>query len=192
MFTGETEAAVLEETTAQAETDPFAFPKLDLSNPTWDLFIIVFFVIAALLYGLSLGRDRIIVILVSIYMALAVVDAIPDFVVDVTLNDQLAFQLTTFIALFIALFFLISRSALMRTIGAAAEQDGRWYHTILFSFLHVGLLLSITMSFLPADIIAKFAPLTQTLFTHEWARFGWIASPILAMILFGSRQKIEK
>ena len=57
--------------------------NVDLKNPSWDLFIALFFVIGALLYGFSLGRDRIIVIMVSIFMALAVVDAMPNFVVNV-------------------------------------------------------------------------------------------------------------
>ncbi len=180
------EQATETQATTEEVTDPQLF-GMDLSNPSWDLFIIVFFVIAALLYGLSLGRDRIIVILVSIYMSLAVVHVIPDFVLNIGFNDEFAFQITTFIAVFVVLFFLISRSALLRTIGAGSSE-GKWYQTIIFSVLHVGLLISITMSFLPGTIMEKFAPLTQQVFTNEWAAFGWIIAPIVAMILFGSRK----
>lgn len=176
------------QTTAEQTEEEAQFLGVDLSSPTWDLFIIVFFVIAALLYGLSLGRDRIIVILVSIYMSLAVVQSIPEFVLEVGFNDQFAFQITTFIAVFIVLFFLISRSALLRTIGSGSSS-GKWYQTIVFSILHVGLLISITMSFLPATIMEKFAPMTQQVFTNEWAAFGWILAPIVAMILFGNKNK---
>jgi len=49
----------------------FYYFRLD-KNQHGDLFIILFFVIAAFLYGFSLGRDRIVAILVSIYMGLAV------------------------------------------------------------------------------------------------------------------------
>lgn len=167
------------------------FSQFNFNNPSWDMFIVLFFVVASLLYGFSLGRDRIIVILVSIYMSLTVVHAIPDFVLHVTFNGQYAFQITTFITLFVILFFLISRSALRRTLGANAN-DGTWYQTIIFSFLHVGLMISITLSFLPAHIIQKFAPLTQTIFTHEWPAFGWIIAPIIAMMLFGRSKKEEE
>src|SRR5512143_4108673 len=54
-----------------------AVAGINWAAPTWDLFIVLFFVVTVFLYGLSLGRDRIIVILVSIYMALAVVSNAP-------------------------------------------------------------------------------------------------------------------
>lgn len=172
----------------QIKEDGGLIKNLDLQNPSWDLFIGLFFVIGALLYGFSLGRDRIIVIMVSIFMALAVVQTMPQFVVDIAFNGQSAVQVTTFISLFIVLFFLISRSALLRTLGAGLS-NGKWYQTIVFSVLHVGLLISITMSFLPQDILTKFTPQTQQLFTGEWPRFLWIIAPILAMILFGGKDE---
>lgn len=162
--------------------------QIDLANPSWDMFVVLFFIAGALLYGFSLGRDRIIVILVSIYMALAVVHAIPDFILDVSFNNSFAFQITTFISVFVVLFFLISRSALLRTIGQGASR-GKWYQTVIFSFMHVGLLISIAMSFLPPNLMQKFAPLTQTIFTNEWAMFAWIAAPIAAMVIFGSKSE---
>jgi len=165
-----------------------SWARIDFQNPSWDLFVVLFFVVASLLYGFSLGRDRIIIILISIYMALAVVQALPDFVLKVTLDQQVAFQITTFISLFVVLFFLISRSALMRTIGAGASDNGKWYQTIVFSVLHIGLLISITMSFLPLEALNKFAPLTKQIFTGEWEKFGWIIAPMLAMIIFGSKE----
>ena len=40
-------------------------PPLNFASPTWDLFIILFFVVVSLLYGMSLGRDRILAIIVA-------------------------------------------------------------------------------------------------------------------------------
>ena len=159
-------------------------------NSPWDLSILLFFIVSAFLYGFSLGRDRIIVILVSIYMSLAVVEALPNFVLNINFNQNFAFQITAFIAMFVVLFFFISRSAILRTIGSELS-DGKWYQTIVFSILHVGLLISVTMSFLPAEIMNRFTPFTQRIFTGEWQRFAWIAAPILMMIIFGSRKQEE-
>ncbi len=167
------------------------FGQIDWVNPSWDTFIVIFFLVSSLLYGVSLGRDRIIVILVSIYMALAAIYTMPEFVLNITVNGQYAFQVGAFIAIFVALFFILSRSALMRTIGLKAS-NGRWYQTLIFSFLHVGVLLAITLSFLPEQMIIDNAPLTHTLFTHEWALFLWIIGPIVAMIVFGSREKADE
>lgn len=159
---------------------------LDWANPSWDVFIFLFFIVSSLLYGISLGRDRIIIIMVSMYMSLALIKVMPDFVLNIMVNGQYAYQIGTFITLFVVLFFLLSRSALSRTLGLNA-RDGSWYQTLIFSILHVGLLLSITLSFLPPEMLEKFAPVTRELFTQKWSQFFWIATPILAMIVFGGR-----
>lgn len=155
------------------------------SQPTWDVFIVLFFIIAGFLYGLSLGRDRIIVILVSIYMALAVVNTAPylaNVTAEIGVSSLFAVKISTFIAVFIALFILLSRSALLSTI-ASSDSHGSWWQVLLFSFLHVGLLTSITLSFLPESALDKLAPLTRTLFATQFANFLWILAPIVAMII---------
>ncbi len=159
--------------------------SLNFSNPTWDLFILLFFVVVAILYGLSLGRDRILVILVSIYMALAVVANAPflqKFTTSITINEAFAFKVSAFVAIFLLTFFLISRSGLMKTLGASGSR-GSWWQVILFSFLHVGLLISVTLSFLPGEVADRLAPITKTIFLGEAGRFVWIVAPILVMAI---------
>jgi hypothetical protein len=145
---------------------------------------VLFFLVTVFLYGLSLGRDRVIVILVSIYMALAVVNSAP-FIkqVDASVNigQWFAFKVTTFLGLFVLLFFLMSRSALQNTFGKLA--NGAWWQVMLFSTFHVGLLVSITLSFLPPDAVNALAPITRQVFASEMARFLWIVAPIGAMSL---------
>jgi hypothetical protein len=164
------------------------FNNINWSTPSWDLFVIAFFIISAFIYGISLGRDRIIVILVSIYMSLAVVNTIPSAVFNIGIDKVHAFQITAFVVVFIALFFLLSRSGLMKTFGAMAAQ-GPFWQVILFSILHVGLLVSIGMSFLPEVALVKFAPITQTIFTNEWMQFAWVAAPVVAMLLIKPEEK---
>lgn len=171
-------------TTIAANTSNwFSGLNLNWSEPSWDLFIILFFVIAALLYGMSLGRDRIIVILISIYMALAVVNAAPYInTLGKEINQMFVLKITSFVAIFVALFFFLSRSALLATV-ASSDAKGKWWQVIIFSFLHVGLLISITLSFLPASATKHLAPFTQNVFVSDLARFLWIIAPILLMVL---------
>ena len=87
--------------------------SMDWSNPTWGMLLLGFFLAGSLIYGLSLGRDRIIVIMVSIYMALAVVNFAPfisTFNAEVNINDSLSFRVVAFIGLFLLLFFYRSDS----------------------------------------------------------------------------------
>ena len=168
-----------------------AFYQIDWTNPSWDLFIILFFVVAAFFYGFSLGKDRILVILVSIYMSLAVVSYAPfisDFSAEISINQGFVFKITSFLVIFLVLFFIISRSAVSRTLGAADVQ-GNLIQVIIFSCLYVGLLISIVMSYLPDVLLNKFAPLTQQIFTSEIGRLAWIGLPIIAMVILGRNKE---
>jgi len=172
---------------------------IDWTRPTWDLFIILFFIVAAFLYGLSLGRDRIIVILVSIYMSLAIVEHAPflnsqwlhDWINNLV-NQFFVFQISAFVILFIAFFLIITRSALIKTI-AASDTAGPWWQVLLYSVLHVGLIVSIILSYLPSETVEEvLAPLTRQIFTTDVALSVWMIGPIVAMFIFkgtGARKK---
>ena len=170
------------------------FQTLSWSAPTWDLFILLFFLIGALLYGLSLGRDRVIIILVSVYMALAVVSNTPVLskinLLTLNLNDNSVLKITVFLGLFVALFFLLSRSALLRTIGSSTAP-GSWWQTILFSILQVGLLISITLSFLPKDITQGLSDGTKQVFMSDYGRSAWMTMPIFLMVIAPKPRKSE-
>ncbi len=167
--------------------------NINWSTPTWDLFIAIFFIVGAFLYGFSLGRDRVIVILVSIYMALAVINTAPYLDTlsgkDISINfgPNFAFKVTLFLGVFVALFFLLSRSALSRTFGGVSA--GSWWQVILFSFLHVGLLISVILSFLPISAAEHLMPITRQVFMSDLGQFLWITTPIVAMIIFRGGEK---
>jgi hypothetical protein len=185
----------------QATQSTNVLQHIDWTRPTWDLFIILFFVVAAFLYGLSLGRDRIIVILVSIYMSLAIVEHAPFLnspgfqqTINGVVSQFFVFQISAFIFLFITFFLVISRSALLKTI-ASADSPGPWWQVLLYSILHVGLIVSIVLSYIPKETLETvLAPLTRQVFTMPWAQSAWILAPIVAMIIFkgGASEKKKR
>ncbi len=191
--------AYAQEAANAAQSSAQFMQNIDWTRPTWDLFIILFFVVAAFLYGLSLGRDRIIVILISIYVSLALVDHAPFFnspQVQDWLHNLLGqifvVQISAFLFLFIFLFVVITRSALMKSIGSA-DTAGPWWQVLLFSIMHVGLLVSIILSYLPAETVQDvLAPLTKQLFATESAQSFWIIAPIVALFVLkgtGARKR---
>lgn len=167
---------------------PF-FGHLDLATPTWDVFLLLFFLIGALLYGLTLGRDRIVVIMVSIYMGLAVVTNAPyirDISASVSVNN-FAMRIGTFLGVFVLLFFFLSKNALIRSLDTGG--GGRLFQTVMFSVLHVGLLLSVGLSFLPESALGVFSDQTKLVFVSDPAKFVWLVAPIAAMMIFSGRKE---
>lgn len=158
--------------------------------PTWDLFIGIFFVITALIYGLSLGRERVLVILVSIYMAFAVASNLPFINEEVAqkFNFGPAFVMRTvvFLVLIAALFFLFSRMGLFMSSGSRTSLP----LVALFSILHVGLFITVIFSFMPAAFISGVSETTQVLFDSDMGRFLWILSPVIALYLAKSKDSV--
>ena len=168
-----------------------ALTNVNWLNPSWDLFIVLFFIVASLIYGISLGRDRIIVILVAIYMSLAIVNYIPflsTFNANISVNDAFALRVSVFLGIFIILFFFLAHSALIRTLGHGATQ-GKLWQVMIFSFLHVGLLISVTLSFFPTELADVLSPLTQMFFVSDIARAVWVLLPVMVMALFGGKHE---
>ena len=167
-----------------------AVSEVNWAQPTWDLFIILFFVAIVFFYGIMLGRDRVVVILVSIYMALAVVSNVPVIgQLRETVDDGFAtHRILAFIGIFALLFFLLSRSAVMRSFNSLGT--GSLLQAMIFSFLHVGLLISVTLSFLPPEAIGGLANFTQGMFVSDFGRLFWITTPILGIVaLKGNSQE---
>lgn len=164
------------------------FKGVDFGAPSWDLFILIFFVVAVFVYGFSLGRNRIVVILVAIYMALAVVNTAPfidewvERAVNIDVGQVFAFKLGLFLVVFALLFFLFSRSTLLHSVSGH-ERRGAWWQIPIFSILHIGLLLSIALSFLPQDSLYSLSAFTREVFTSDIGKFVWITLPIGAMII---------
>lgn len=184
---------MLQTATVNLESATEFFTTLDWANPSWDVFLIVFFLLASLIYGISLGRDRIMVILVAIYMSLAVVTYVPfirEFNASVSLNDSFAFKVSVFLGLFILLFFFLSHSALIKTF-AAKTQQGKIWQIIILSFLQTGLLISVTLSFFPQDASPWLSDFTKQLFVSDAAKAVWIILPIALMGIIGKRSKEE-
>lgn len=166
-----------------------ALAGLNLTAPSWDLFILIFFAVAVFIYGFSLGRNRIVVILIAIYMALAVVNSAPflNKWIEKALSlggmgQVFVFKLGLFLLVFAILFFLFSRSRLLLGMGGE-ERHGAFWQIPIFSVLHIGLLLSIALSFLPAESLLQLAPFTREIFSSDIGRFVWITAPIAAMII---------
>lgn len=168
-----------------------ALQNINWSTPSWDIVILLFFVVASVIFGLSLGRQRTVVTIVSVYMALAVEKYAPvaqKWLGDGFVNNALI-QTVGFIAIFVLIFFLFSHSGLMRNLVGNRGDDGPWYHSILLAFALVGLLITAVLSYLPPDALGQLSENTRKAFATPDAQFIWHIIPLAAMALVGKKRK---
>ncbi|MFA6410896.1 MAG: hypothetical protein WCW26_04985 [Candidatus Buchananbacteria bacterium] len=161
-----------------------SFFGINWTTPTWDLIILLFLIVSVLIYSFTLGRDRIVAVLVSTYLALAVTTNLPFMnkaSAWLSQNQVFGYQIPVFLLVFAILFFMLSRSALTQGIS---NLSGSWWQVVVLSLLQVGLLISIILSFLPQTVANSFSEFTKIIFISDWGKFCWIILPILALVFF--------
>lgn len=167
---------------------------LDFNSPSWDLFIFLFFIVATFVYGFTLGRSRIILLLISTYMALALVHAATlansASTQSLTIGSSPFFiiQITAFIGAMLLIFFFLSGSALRRALSMEDVQGKAW-QIIALSILHAGLLIASVLSLIPVAERAGLLGVTRNLFTSNTALFIWTLLPILVMMMIRDEEE---
>jgi hypothetical protein len=156
-------------------------------SPSWDLFILSFWLVASVLFAFAAGRGRMLLILISTYMSQLLVMKAPflSHVVSDKLHvggDTLP-QLAAFVILFLVFFVFLGRYAFRST--ADGRQILALPFTLIFTVLQVGLLVNIVLTYLPDPVKNSFTPLIQFLFLHPNAGFIWLVAPVLFLIIIG-------
>ncbi len=164
---------------------------LGWASPSWDILLILFFIVAAVVFSMSFGRRRVIVLLFSIYISLAVVNTLPylENIFSSNWIDKLfAVKIAVFLSVFIGLFTFLNKSALLRYMRGSSQYTPSW-QIMALSLLYTGLLISLTLSFLPAYLVEYLSFFTKSVFVSEGAQFFWIVAPILTLGLIKKPSK---
>lgn len=161
--------------------------NMNWGAPSWDLFIFASWALVSVIYSFSAGRGRVINILLSVYIAKLLVLQMP-FLTD-SLSRNLSGttaslqQLVAFLIVFLVLFVLLGRFVFK------TSADGRHISSmvfgLVFSFLQIGLLINIILTFLPPATQSNFSLLVQTLFIKDPVSLIWLVVPIVFLAVLG-------
>lgn len=151
-----------------------------ISHPTWDMVTVFALIAAGFFYGISAGKWRIGATILYTYTTLAIFSSLPldTWIKSYNLGQEFAIKIGIFLLLF--LFFAIMLGSRNRR-GIAFSRA--WWQVFLLSFLQVGLLIHIFVSFLPKDKIMLLAPITRTVFANPSLHLWWLGVPLAVLIL---------
>lgn len=156
--------------------------------PSGDIFMLILFGTAVLLYSFFVSRKHIILILVSLYSALAVMLATPlliSYLASVPADQYVLYRVSTFVGLFLLFFLLFSQRASLRT-----ESDYNWFQAFIMSFLQVGLLASSIILLLPDSLVPS--EIAKAVFTGDVQRTFWMVAPALGLLVMKRRDSTPK
>jgi hypothetical protein len=152
-----------------------------LSNPTWDILLLLFFFFAVFVYGMVIGRNKIIVLLLASYPAALINEYLPfpeSFLNRLNDYQNLFAKAFTFFVLTLFIFWILNKSGFSKR-----ELNKKTGQVLFLSFLSVGLWANIVFGYvvLMNSEILKLAPITQLLFGSDLAHFIWFVIPICAL-----------
>lgn len=159
---------------------------------SWDWIMALVLLGVALVYGLSMGRNRLVTVMLGVYLSYFLTRAIPW--KDLTFlgtksGPDSTIQIFIFLALALGFFFAIPHSAFKSSLRLGGRGHGSWWRILVLSILQIGLILALTISFLPVKTVAVLSPLAQSIFIGSVAQFLWLLLPILAIMFLGSGRK---
>ena len=161
--------------------------------PTWDLVIILFFILA-IGYGLILGRDKVVVTLISTYIGFVVANEFGN-TIYALLTGQSVFGGNIWIQTNLSIFFIktVLFVLLIVLLGAkggymASSASGGVKSGILtgvLSFLNAGLIVSSLIWFLTDA--ARLALISQSHLASliVSARNWWLILPVIVLLVAG-------
>jgi hypothetical protein len=137
--------------------------------------------VVLVLYGLSVGRTRALVSLLSIYFAYLLTVLFP-FLPWLMQRVPSRFEQFTPVALFVVLYvltFMILTQSLLH--GRVTLGEISVWHVLIISVVQVGLLTSICMSLLPNDESANLLGPLSRWFGSQRALWSWAVASLLIM-----------
>jgi len=164
-------------------------------TPSWDLFIVLFFVIMGV-YGFLLGRSRVFTILINSYVGLVIATQLGSYAFDYlarATSVSHSFNVSMFgakIFVFVAIIFILTLNKELS--GSGDEGGSNTAITAIYGILAAGLILSSVFSFMgEAERQALFN--TSTLAARVYAiQYAWLLGPILVVIVSNVVSRFKK
>lgn len=160
----------------------FMIGSLAVSRAVLFLLIVAF---TSILYGVFVGRDRVVHVLISLYLALAIVTNVPilSYLYQVFHSvHNITVQLLWFLGVFVVIFFVLWRSHILRGM---AQARGRVWESCLFSVLQATLTLTMIGILLPTEATKSLPSLFINLFLSDIGRSLWLLAPFVALAVLG-------
>lgn len=157
--------------------------SVSLTNPSWDLFVLVTFAVVICAYLFRFGKDRAFLILISTYISFALIEKLPliEKVAGVSLKNTPTDKALIFLAGIFAVYFILSRSAFTSVSRIVSKKS--WFPTLVLSFLQVGLIISLIISFLSPAEVKDLSAFLRYFFATDSAQFFWLVAPFAAIFL---------
>ena len=140
-----------------------------------------------LVWGLSLGRTKSVISLLSIYVGFAIATVFP-YYQTISTSSPLAdewMRVGLFGVSVVAVFLIFTMSFLRKRLSSG---EYNLIGVLVITTLQIGLLISCAASFMPANVVVSYLGSFASFFVGP-ALFAWFVAPLGGLLLLGYVQK---
>ena len=147
-------------------------------NISRDIALLIIIGLLSLFSAMIIGRQRLVSVLLSTYISMAVVTVLPkDFMANTS------YKLILFLVL-IAFFTLSGK----RFLSGSLAFGSKIWKLFIFSFLEIVFIMSVIFSIIPKSMALDYVSSSAySYFTSGWFPFIWLAAPLMLLLIFCRR-----
>lgn len=154
-----------------------------------NILVLLFALVMVGLYGFFLERHQVVIALFATYTGFLLANFFPSNVWDIgDWIDSWWGRLVIFIVSLLLTALILSKTYILRS-RYTTNFIVRWYQAFVSGVLYTGLLTSIILVILPANILRQFSPWFLDLFISDTARFLWFLLPVLGLLFMRSKRR---
>jgi len=160
------------------------FMKFGLpSNLAGELSFLVLFFLLSVVFGMLIGRFRLINVLINIYIAVAILTVIPKEIIR-------PYSLATLFIFLVTIIALIMVDSHLFDIHIAGSGGSFFWRLFVMSFFEAGLIFSVLLSFWGAKITSDFfSENIYNLFASSYSRIFWMLAPLFVLFFINKKEK---
>lgn len=153
------------------------FSSIGISaNLMQDIIFLAIIVLISFVFGMFIGRYRLVTVLINIYISLALLEAVPK-------NYLLSYSYNL-LFFFVLLISLTLAGKKLFEIHISGAGSGFLWRVFMTSFLEVMLLTSVTLTLLPKKIALSYVSRAIYYYlTSPIAYFFWLVVPLVFIIM---------
>jgi len=150
------------------------------SSMAQDVMLLLVIMFVSFIFGMFIGRYKLITILINIYVAFALINVIPGKILD-----DYTLKLIAFLAAVVVLTIISKR---LFEIYISGSGSGFLWRGFAMSFLEVIMLLSITLSLVPKKVaLGYLSSSSYNYIASDMARLVWMLVPLAFMFMIHKR-----
>jgi hypothetical protein len=156
--------------------------KIGISEQlTQDVSLVLIIFLASFLFGMLIGRNRIMAVLISTYVSFAMISVVPG-------NIWPNYNYKFFVFIGILAILTLANKRFLDVYFSGTGSSFLW-KIFFISFLEIILVLSIGLSFLPAKEALGYVSVNAFGYlVLGWSKIFWMVAPLVFMFFFGRRR----